>query len=220
MKIRSWQQGRYTGQNGILTLIFTSGRGRAALEAIGTLSDNWPHDQPETDSNANSSNHWSSFAKRSKTDPTPGDSATYRLRIQDPSQERTKEYPCLKDVSLGYPVARGCMAYLEMGLPCTLLQEGSTYPCVKCTEAGNIECELILPPPVKCSCESCRRRRIVCSYREEGIEHRLPCRYCADSTFRCVAGLLSGRTKSEPSSNQVSHKICKVGVKPERLLRW
>ena len=203
-KASLWQQRRYTGLSYPILFKFVSSHGRALLKGIGTSSDHWPEDQSETNDSERDC-FWSGSADSSATDQTCDLSAPYNLRDRLGSTCSTVEQhgngiSSLEEISLGHPAARGCKACFKLGLPCELLLEGSKYPCRACAEDGE-ECELIIQPLQKRACEGCRRRRIVCSYREES-DHSLPCVQCTGSNMKCVAGPRSGRTRNGPSLDQ------------------
>ncbi|MCJ1338642.1 hypothetical protein MMC09_003931 [Bachmanniomyces sp. S44760] len=121
----------------------------------------------------------------------------HRLRAVKPKWDEIDREVSFADITLGHPAARGCKACLETGLSCPLLQEGVMYPCNHCEE-DDVECELILQPVKKRCCENCRRRRTACSYREDESYHDKPCRQCALSRLKCIAGPQSGRTRTGP----------------------
>jgi hypothetical protein len=219
-KTNTWQSGRYKGQNGLVTFRVGSEHARAVLQAVGTSSDNWPHgsqEQSETDS-SDSNFLWSASGDTSNTGRT---SILAQHLLRKRHEERVNNSTTglfnFEDVTLGHPAARGCKACLDIRLPCTLLQEGSSYPCINCKE-DDIECELILPPTRKGACESCKSRRIVCSYRAECANHILPCVQCSDSSLKCVAGPVTGRTRTGPSLDQDSFSRSKLVVKPPKSI--
>ena len=91
----------------------------------------------------------------------------------------------LRNVGLGHPAARGCKSCYALGLECDLIR-GGRYPCTYCADDGN-SCELILEPKRKSACESCTRRRVVCSFRTTEA-HQGPCQACVKTGIHCVAG--------------------------------
>lgn len=202
-KISSWQQGRYIGLSYPVAFKFITLRGRAQLKAIGRASDNWPEYQSETNSGEQNS-FWSSSADTTATAQSCDLSGPYNLRNRLIGtcgvEQHGNGISSIEEITLGHPAARGCKACFDLRFPCDLLLEGSKYPCRACVEDGE-ECELILQPAQKRACEGCRRRRIVCSYREEG-DHSLPCLKCAESDEKCIAGPKSGRTRTGPSLDQ------------------
>lgn len=206
-RTNTWQSGRRNGQSFCFTFKFRSAAGRALLKKLGKGSDNRLSQPSESENSDPSISWWSATGDSFQTDDT---SRSYCLRKKPRSQfgglshrsDNLANYAISghDEITSGHPAARGCEGCLKLGMPCTLLREGSTYPCVDCVE-DDIECELILPPPKKRPCESCRRRKIICSYREGG-DHSLPCQQCTDSTLKCIAGPLSGRTRTGPSLDQ------------------
>ena len=111
------------------------------------------------------------------------------------------ELPDLADVTLGHPTARGCKGCFAKREDYPLLEEGSRDPCVIC-QADDIDCELIMQPARKRAYEAYSKRRFVYSYREEGGDHAQPCIECAKAGSKCIAGPLSGRTRTGPSLDQ------------------
>ncbi|KAI9820749.1 MAG: hypothetical protein M1827_005119 [Pycnora praestabilis] len=96
----------------------------------------------------------------------------------------------INELTLGHPEARGCRACLELRQSCPLLEEDSNYPCYFCVE-DDCDCELIVPPVKRATCEGCRRRRISCSYNNGG-DHSFPCERCQTLGQNCVAGPETG----------------------------
>ncbi len=196
IKSNTWQGGRWMGRQLPVVLKFTSAEGQAALQGFGSLLDNWPEHLPEIDSDDDSPTDWPEF----QTQP-------YDLRERrrcgpsDPANAAGDDDVQLEDITLGYPAYRGCKACFEWGFHCPLLDEGSRYPCAECAE-DNTECELIVEPAVKRTCEGCRSRRQQCSYREDGGDHTKPCQQCTYASRKCVAGPASGRTRTGPSLDQ------------------
>ena len=217
-KTTTWQSGRYTGQNGLVTFKVGSDHSRAVLQAIGNSTDNWPHEpqsQPGTDS-TDLDYLFSTSRNTSDTSITSFTSTQHDLRKRQ--SERNDPYSTdLEHVTLGHPSARGCLPCLSLHLPCSLLQEGSSYPCLSCRQ-DSIECELVLPPTRKAACESCKRRRVVCSYRAEGGDHTRPCVQCESVGIKCVAGPSTGRTRTGPSLDMDALGRGKLLVKPPRQI--
>ncbi|KAK7525073.1 uncharacterized protein IWZ02DRAFT_376165 [Phyllosticta citriasiana] len=110
--------------------------------------------------------------------------------IADPTGEQ--------DDLRNHPAARGCVRCREVGEVCDLRKPGAVWPCVQClTEYkdvdGHVPCELLTPPERKQECETCQDHGLECSYGvEEGEDvqedHSGPCRQCAASGERCIAG--------------------------------
>lgn len=206
-KTNTYQFGRRHGQSFPFTFKFESDAGRTLLKKLSQLPDK---QASQSESSDPSISWWSASGDSFDTNDTSQSFQPYSLRKQPRSQSgrpshhfdnsANQNVPGIEEVTLGHPAARGCKGCLELGILCTLLKEGYTYPCVDCVEDG-IECELVLPPSKKRPCESCRRRKIVCSYREGG-NHSVPCQQCTDSTLKCIAGPLSGRTRTGPSLDQ------------------
>lgn len=198
IKINTWQGGRWVGRQLPMVLKFTSQHARATLQGFGpspdSSLDDWP--QRSLDSEDNSPIDW----------PNP-QARPYSLRerrrcgLSDSTNTAGDDDLQLEDITLGYPAYRGCKACFEWGFRCPLLDEGSKYPCAECA-TDNIECELIVEPAVKRTCEGCRSRRQQCSYREQGGDHTEPCQQCAKTSRKCVAGPASGRTRTGPSLDQ------------------
>ena len=62
------------------------------------------------------------------------------------------------------------------------------------------------------TCESYSgRKRICCSYREEGSDHRQPCSNCVNKGLKCIAGPASGRTRTGPALElAISNRACNI----------
>ena len=198
IKTNTWQGGRRMGCQLPVVLKFISENGRAALKDLGTSLDNWLELSPAPESSDDSPTDW----PESQAQP-------YELRerrrchLSDPTNAAEDDDLHLEDVTLGYPAYRGCKGCFEWGFRCPLLDEGSRYPCTECA-ADNTECELIVEPAVKRTCEGCRGRRQQCSYREKGGDHTKPCQQCANASRKCVAGPASGRSRTGPSLDQIA----------------
>ncbi|MCJ1253908.1 hypothetical protein MMC24_001722 [Lignoscripta atroalba] len=195
-KVNTWQLGRKLGQSCRITIRIASARGICLLRKLRDYSDNWPEQQFVSDDSE------PNFTELTLASVQP---ARLRKRRFDLQAHTSSGLLCdtllpFTEVTLGHPAARGCRACLELGLTCPLLHEGSTYPCTDCVEA-DIDCELVLPPAKKRPCESCRSRRIVCSYRDVD-DHNGPCKQCSTTDIKCVAGPLSGRTRTGPCLDQ------------------
>lgn len=195
-KTSTWQSGRNEGLSLSIVIKVTSDEGRVFLTALKQVSkfpDNWPETKPK-----------GAVEQTNFTELHPESIQPQRLRQRNHSglqssllREKKIELPSLVDVSLGHPAARGCKSCFEINLPCSLLIEGEKYPCRECKE-DDVDCELVVQPLKKRACESCRRRKIVCSYRTTE-DHSQPCRDCLLSGYKCVAGPLTGRTRTGPS---------------------
>lgn len=196
LKTNTWQGGRWMGRQLPVVLNFTSENVRAALKDFGTSLDNWPEHLPDPDSSDDSPTDWPEFQAQ------PYDfRERRRCDLSDPASAAGDDDFHLEDITLGYPAYRGCKGCFEWGFRCPLLDEGSRYPCSECA-ADNAECELIVEPVVKRTCEGCRSRRQQCSYRENESDHTKPCQQCTNASRKCVAGPASGRTRTGPSLDQ------------------
>jgi len=192
----TWQSGRNEGLSLSIVIKVTSDEGIAFLTALKQVSkfpDNWPETKPK-----------GAVEQLNFTELHPESIQPQRLRQRNRSglqssllQEEKIESPSLANVSLGHPAAQGCKSCFEINLRCSLLTEGEKYPCRECKE-DDVDCELVVQPLKKRACESCRRRKIVCSYRITE-NHSQPCRDCLLSGYKCVAGPLTGRTRTGPS---------------------
>lgn len=196
LKTNTWQGGRWMGRQLPVLLKIDSKNGRAALKDFGTSLDNWPEFLPDPDSSDDSPTDWPEFQDQ------PYDlRERRRCDLSQPANAAGDDDLHLEDITLGYPAYRGCKGCFEWGFRCPLLDEGSRYPCTECA-ADHAECELIVEPAVKRTCEGCRSRRQQCSYREKGNDHTEPCMQCANTSRKCVAGPASGRTRTGPSLDQ------------------
>lgn len=201
LKTNTWQGGRRTGRQLPVVLKFTSENGRATLKDFGTSLDNWPERLPDPDSSDDSPIDWLEFQAQ------PYDLRERRRRdLSNPANAALDDDLRLEDITLGYPAYRGCKGCFDWGFRCPLLDEGSRYPCAECA-ADDAECELIVEPAVKRTCEGCRSRRQQCSYREKGDDHTKPCQQCANASRKCVAGPASGRTRTGPSLGQGAPRL-------------
>ena len=195
-KSNTWQRGRWVGCELPVVFKFTSEHARAVLKNFGSSLDNWPQRLLDSDITYNSPTDWP------ESHPFPYDlRERSRCGLSDPGHATGTNELRLDDITLGYPAYRGCKACFEWGFRCPLLDEGSRYPCAECA-ADNAECELIMQPAVKRTCEACRSRRQHCSYKDKGGDHAIPCQQCANTSRKCVAGPASGRTRTGPSLDQ------------------
>lgn len=196
LKTNTWQGGRWIGRQLPMVLKFTSERGRAALKQYGLSLDNWPERLPDSYSSDDSPTVWL------ESQVYPYDlRERRRCGLSDSANTAKDDNLHLEDITLGHPAYRGCKGCFEWGFRCPLLDEGSRYPCAECA-ADDTECELIVDPAVKRTCEACRSRRQQCSYREKGGDHTKPCQQCATASRKCVAGPVTGRTRTGPSLDQ------------------
>ncbi|KAH0553001.1 hypothetical protein GP486_006805, partial [Trichoglossum hirsutum] len=214
-KPNSWLRGRQQGGSLVVTLGLESDREKAV---VGTHADGTSEAVDQIQRSINSygehcgtpeveiSSHHVPLATRLhsrrtrrpsavSTDPLPDSSTSLPLQ-NTPTVD-------LSDFSLGHLESKGCKACFELGIPCPLLEDNSTYPCENCVE-DDCDCELIIPPAKKRACESCRKSRFKCSYREGG-DHSLPCENCQRRGQKCFAGpditnrKLSGVAKFQPT---------------------
>ena len=209
-KTNTWQRGRWIGRQLPVVLKFTSENVRAVLKDFGTSLDNWPERLSDPDSSDDSPTDWPEFQAQ------PYDlRERRRYNLSDPANAIGDDDLHLEDITLGYPAYRGCKGCFEWGFRCPLLDEGSTYPCAECA-ANNAECELIVEPAVKRTCEGCRSRRQQCSYRVEGSDHTESCQQCTNTSRKCVAGPASGRTRTGPSLDQGAPRPRKQNTHPRK----
>ncbi len=182
---------------------FSPKAGRDQLEVLGNPPENWlvfksgigrgTQDLPLKSNPESSASYRSTVASR-RCKRGGG--------IYDGQQDKGE---ASNDITNSDPAAKGCKACFTLGLPCSLLQEGSGYPCDICA-ADSEECELIVEPLLKQACQNCKRRKIACSYRDE-VDHRGPCKSCVKSSIRCVAGPLRRRRRARPPVNKGSSQL-------------
>lgn len=130
-------------------------------------------------------------------------------RARYPLRKRRQDLPKVTDeasmsfheISHDHPSAQGCKACYEIALPCSLLENGSNYPCRFCIDDGE-DCEPIIEPPQKQPCERCKRLRLLCSFKIEP-GRKGPCSECAASSTSCVAGPLRQRTVAGPPTRDL-----------------
>ncbi|KAK7544117.1 uncharacterized protein J3D65DRAFT_6906 [Phyllosticta citribraziliensis] len=190
---------RQLGADWVVTLQLQSAAGK---ELLSRYPDNWPeeHDSFFHDSHviAPPANHDDDSPTKRCMRPrrrlvhygTPFWDDHSLPVITDPTGEQ--------DDLRNHPAARGCVRCREVGEVCDLRKPGAVWPCVQCSEhykdaGGHIPCELVAPPERKQECEPCQDQELECSYAvEEGEEvqddHVAPCRQCAASGERCIAG--------------------------------
>ncbi|KAL9038161.1 MAG: hypothetical protein Q9214_005397 [Letrouitia sp. 1 TL-2023] len=222
-KIFTWQYGRNQGWVFPITLKLTSEKAKALLASIRG-EDNWPFwtGSPSSPDPIISSNLWSDSLHSSESSQPSDVYKSYQLRDRGPflpyDDSQPLSSPSIPNVTLGHPAARGCKACLNLSLPCTLIQEGGTYPCEDCIQDG-YECELIIPPAKKRSCQHCRRRRFGCSYLDQNYDHTQPCAVCAAAGMKCIAGPATGRTRTGPAYDQFFDLATPVSPAPRGLDR-
>ena len=195
-KIYTWRWGRKEGLSLPIVIKLRSEGGLALLTVLKEMSkypDNWPEKEPK------GKGEQPNFTEILLNSIQP-----QRLRQRHRNgvssgflQEQELNLPNLADVTLGHPAARGCKNCFDINIPCSLLVEGEKYPCRECKQ-DDMDCELILQPLKKRPCENCRRQKIVCSYRTTE-DHSQPCQDCFRLGHKCVAGPLTGRTRTGPS---------------------
>ena len=214
-RINTWQNGRYNGLS--LPIILKLGTSDKAKTLLGSHLNNWPAEERDEDSvSANYEELWLRSLDRLSKDKDKKESI-YNTRPRDVtgltarhfsfSQQHTSDDAInIQKITLGHPAARSCIACLQIGLPCSLLEEGGSYPCRSCVE-DKCDCELVTQPLRKRACEQCRRRRFLCSYSlvtkdEDDQVFRSPCDECQKTGFKCLAGPATGRTRVGPSLDQ------------------
>ncbi|KAI9706364.1 MAG: hypothetical protein M1836_003369 [Candelina mexicana] len=191
-KSSTWLFGRQEGKSLVVTLKLNSEKAKSLAREI---PDHWP--ELALDSSEGSALYedlWLASGPSLSENGTSRFGETYRLRSKYGSDSACQRFsrPKMpddedeKELTLGHPEARGCKACLELRQVCPLVSEDTTYPCYFCIEDG-CECELILEPKRKRTCEGCRQRRCRCSYRDGG-DHALPCEQCQKLGRKCVAG--------------------------------
>ncbi|KAF1345510.1 hypothetical protein BDV97DRAFT_49945 [Delphinella strobiligena] len=169
-------------------------------EIVAAGGDNWPDDEWNMlgDPLEEGMNSIGQANVDDEDDDMLGDSRNtgYRLRNRDDTKTSSSNRPDLA----GQPAARGCWGCWELGMldngelvnnkaggqGCSLVHDGTNWPCRTCVEDGH-SCELITPPNVKQSCESCKTRRLDCSYARTS-NHGEACQECKDTGRRCIAG--------------------------------
>jgi len=110
----------------------------------------------------------------------------------------------LDGLTEGHPQRRGCKACFQLGSDdCTLIHEAFEYPCTACDDA-DMECELIVPPKLKKSCERCKRKRISCSYRDDGGNGVDTCKACEYDDEACCAAPLKESAYTKRFTNVIS----------------
>ncbi|KAJ5195441.1 uncharacterized protein N7498_008879 [Penicillium cinerascens] len=92
---------------------------------------------------------------------------------------------------------KGCLACRDLQIECSLIEYPFSYPCSDCRD-DRIECKLDPSPIWKRPCEGCKRRRAQCSYSSGDYDHKLPCHFCLQHGFDCVAG----PARKQPTAGQ------------------
>ncbi|KAJ5613327.1 hypothetical protein N7510_006521 [Penicillium lagena] len=95
----------------------------------------------------------------------------------------------LGNVGAEVPVGKPCLSCEYLDMDCSLVRKPLSYPCNNCKVDG-LECELTTPPRWKRDCEKCKSRHggPKCSYIFADCDHSLPCIYCGEPGFECIAG--------------------------------
>ncbi|KAH8687398.1 hypothetical protein BGZ60DRAFT_522061 [Tricladium varicosporioides] len=107
----------------------------------------------------------------------------------------------LGDLTEGHPQRRGCKGCFLLGDDdCSLIHFGEEYPCTACEDTG-IDCEYIILPELKKSCEGCKRKRITCSFREDGGKGVDICDACEVDNGPCCAAPLQQPAYSKRFKN-------------------
>ncbi|KAH6682805.1 hypothetical protein B0J14DRAFT_528407 [Halenospora varia] len=107
----------------------------------------------------------------------------------------------LDDLTEGHPQRRGCKGcFLSGDDDCSLIHFGEEYPCTACEDTG-IDCEYIISPELKKSCEGCKRKRITCSFRGDGGKGVDICDACEEDDEPCCAAPLQKSAYSKRFEN-------------------
>ncbi|KAL8636057.1 MAG: hypothetical protein Q9228_006510 [Teloschistes exilis] len=208
---RTWRNGRLNGLSLPIVLKLTSGTGRQLL-ACGT--NNWPEPEDELSPSTYEADGLQSIHEANARDPgrLPAPQILGRCgeRNQNDNADIDEERVDTSEITLGHPGAKGCIRCLQLRVPCSLLQEGSKYPCQICVEDG-CGCELIIQPLIKNACQGCRRREISCSYLKIGSDYTQPCRTCFAIDEKCIAGPGDGpiRMSSDQPLGDISESTSK-----------
>lgn len=157
-------------------------------------SDSWPFKSDTVNSTPESL--LDDDAGSPSTDSSPITPVRYQLRKHGGGAHQHNEVSTFSEITPDDPAARSCKSCFAHGLPCSLLKEGSRYPCEFCVADGE-DCELIIEPLQKQSCLNCKKRRIPCSFKIEP-DRRGPCNSCISSSTGCVAGPLNRRSIVRP----------------------
>jgi hypothetical protein len=198
-KRRLEQFGLASRQRGCaFTLTFPySALGEQGKALVNKIKDHWPAKYHNTLSDEYIAQQVKEMTQLAKNNPY-----MLRSRIDTDSKEKkitANEAPdeCIMDpagieADLSYhPVARGCVGCRTFDVPCSLLDNESTWPCEACQE-DSCDCELIIPPLKKSTCEQCRRKRLRCSYSYENSDTGKPCSHCESSRSPCIAAPAPG----------------------------
>ena len=80
----------------------------------------------------------------------------------------------------------GCKACFKNNDKCSLVEDAHAYPCISCDEAG-FDCEFLVTPELKKSCERCKEKGLGCSYRFNGGKGVTSCNACVIAEVICLA---------------------------------
>ncbi|KAF4637498.1 hypothetical protein G7Y89_g584 [Cudoniella acicularis] len=174
---------RRVGYIQVLTFKFTQQKSLDYLRSITPATDssnNSTEDEEFSDSFDPDDNDRGVGRKRRKSKPLK------RLGVTTEREDGLT----LEDLTNGHPQRRGCKSCFQMGDDeCSLIEFGYEYPCTACGDMG-IDCEYIAPPELKKSCEGCKRKRITCSFRDDGGKGVDICEACEEEEEPCCAGPL------------------------------
>lgn len=197
----SYAAARQNGISFVFTFKFECSTGK---ELVNSIPDSWP----ETTWNVLSDEYVSAITSEMNRDPDAG--LPWKLRqkrsgeplhdsISDGTQTTDSRNskgikPIIPDPAglkidlFGHPEARGCVQCRELQHPCTLVDDNGTWPCFACLESGEDQCELIITPKHKLNCKECRRKKLQCSYYDDGSDTSRPCLQCDEAGTVCIAG--------------------------------
>ena len=190
----------------------SSKAGKDQLELCET-HDSWPFD-PVIPSNL----HWPRSNSHTGF-------LTNKSRIDAPERYQLRKYwggvhrhagefsTSFGDITPDHLSAGACKFCFMFGLPCSLLEHESRYPCDSCV-INDEDCDPIFEPLRKQSCLSCRRRKSICSFTTE-VDHRGPCKSCAASSIVCIAGPLHPRTLTKPTLGQGPSESPNLMLRPK-----
>jgi hypothetical protein len=214
----TWLTGRQHGNHLIVVLKATTEAGREALKKFPAF-ENAEEDSSDSDSDDSDDGRPSLWAASGGSFSKSFSSlSSYRLRSQRQKLSKGGVISSgghLRDdinsrdhgIALGNPLARGCKGCLEIGQPCSLLNYKAKWPCASCAE-DKMDCELIIPPTKKRTCEGCKRHgaKLACSYDLEEDGHEMPCKQCQFENTHCVAGPQTNRVRLPPDQDLTKFK--------------
>ncbi|KAI9733564.1 MAG: hypothetical protein M1834_003166 [Cirrosporium novae-zelandiae] len=190
----TWLTGRQHGKQKVVIFKLTSLLGKALLQSLKSSDSHVPLTPPTTSDP--SLFGASSSAQQSYNFRTFGDPMSRNLSARQSSILNPKLPFGLDQIGPGHPEARGCVQCYEAGQDCPLLDDGESYPCRICVE-DKCDCQPIIPPEKKRACECCKRKHIVCSYRQDlDNDHDKPCKQCQVAGIMCIAGPQTARCRS------------------------